>query len=73
MCGKSFAGILQSSPQWDGKVWGLQVTNASDHAVELRTLMSASDPPKAWDLRCYVWDSLIKFLRERYPENLPKI
>jgi len=65
--------ILQSSPLWDGKLWGLQVTNASDHAVELRALMSASDASKAWDLRCYVRESLIKFLQERYPENLPKI
>jgi len=65
--------ILQSSPLWDGKVWGLQVTNASDHAVELRALMSASDAPKAWDLRCYVRESFIKFLQKRYPENLPKI
>lgn len=65
--------ILESSSLWDGKVWGLQVTNASEQAVELRALMSALDAPKTWDLRCYVRESLIKFLQERYPENLPKI
>ena len=31
--------ILQSSPLWDGKVWGLQVTNASDRAGELRAVI----------------------------------
>lgn len=37
--------ILQSSKLSDGKVWGLQVTNASDRTMELRALMSAPDPP----------------------------
>jgi small-conductance mechanosensitive channel len=65
--------ILESSPLWDRKVWGLQVTNTSDRAVELRALMTAADAPKTWDLRCYVRESLVRFLQERYPENLPKI
>jgi hypothetical protein len=65
--------ILQSSPLWDGKVWGLQVTEASDRAVELRALMSAADSSKAWDLRCYVREILIKYLQERYPEHLPRM
>jgi hypothetical protein len=65
--------ILETSRMWDGKVWGLQVTNASEQTVELRALMSASDAPKAWDLRCYVRESLIKFLQQRYPDSLPKM
>ena len=65
--------ILQSSGLWDGNVCALQVTNASEHTMELRALMSASDSQKAWDLRCVVRENLIKFLRERYPEGLPKM
>ena len=64
--------ILKSSKLWDGKAWGLQVTNASEHTMELRALMSASDSSKAWDLRCYVREKLIDFLQQRYPESLPK-
>ena len=41
--------------------------------MELRALMSAADAPKAWDLRCYVRENLIKFLQERYPDSLPKM
>ena len=65
--------ILGSSPLWDGKVWGLQVTDASDHAIELRALMSAADASKAWDLRCYVREILIKYLQDQYPEHLPRM
>jgi small-conductance mechanosensitive channel len=65
--------ILGSSGLWDGKVWNLQVTNASEHTVELRALMSAADSGKAWDLRCHVREKLIAFLQARYPECLPRV
>ncbi len=65
--------ILGTSDLWDGKTWGLQVTNATEKTIELRALMSASDSSRAWDLRCSVRERLIHFLQERYPESLPKM
>jgi small-conductance mechanosensitive channel len=64
--------ILQSSGMWDGRVWGLQVTNATDRTLELRALMSAASGSAAWDLRCYVREKLIAFLQQNYPEHLPR-
>jgi hypothetical protein len=64
--------ILSSTGMWDGKAWGLQVTNATDRVVELRALMSAPDSGTAWDLRCHVREKLVRFLQERYPEALPR-
>jgi hypothetical protein len=64
--------ILKSSEMWNEKAWGLQVTNASEHTMELRALMSASDGGTAWDLRCYVREQLIQFLQEHYPQSLPR-
>ncbi len=65
--------ILKSAPLWDGKVWNVQVTNATERTMELRALMSAGDSGKAWDLRCYVREKLITFLQEKYPQSLPKM
>lgn len=65
--------VLQSSPLWDGKSWGLQVTNTNEHTMELRALMSARDSGTAWDLRCYVREKLIEFLQQNYPGGLPKV
>jgi small-conductance mechanosensitive channel len=65
--------ILESSGMWDGKVWALQATNASEQTLELRALISAPDAPRAWDLRCYVREKLVKFLQERYPASLPRV
>ncbi|HEY1799831.1 MAG TPA: mechanosensitive ion channel domain-containing protein [Terriglobales bacterium] len=64
--------ILESSGMWDGKVWGLQVTDAKEHTLELRALMSAPDGSKAWDLRCHVREKLIQFLQAHHPQSLPR-
>ena len=65
--------LLQSSELWDGKVWNLQVTNASEHTLELRAMMSAGNSGDAWNLRCYVREHLVDYLQQHYPHSLPKI
>lgn len=64
--------VLESSKRWDGKVWGMQVTNASERSMELRALMSAPNASVAFELRCFVREKLIQFLQEKYPQSLPK-
>ncbi len=64
---------LKASGMWDGKAWGLQVTDADAHTVELRALMSAPDSPTAWNLRCHVREQLITFLQEHHPDCLPRV
>jgi small-conductance mechanosensitive channel len=65
--------ILENSKLWDGRTWGLQVTNATEHTVELRALMSAADSSNAWNLRCEVREKLIEFIQKNYPHSLPKV
>jgi small-conductance mechanosensitive channel len=69
---QEFRRILESTPLWDKKVCVLQVTDASEHAMQIRALTSASDSSKAWDLRCLVREKLIQFQQEKYPNSLPK-
>lgn len=64
--------LLKGSPHWDQNVNVLQVTNASERTVEIRALMSARDSGTAFDLRVYVREKLIEFLKENYPNSLPK-
>jgi small-conductance mechanosensitive channel len=65
--------ILKMNDLWDGQVWGLQVTNATESAIELRALMGARNSGDAWDLRCHVREQLIEFLHREYPESLPRL
>src|SRR5580700_586536 len=64
--------ILESTELWDKKTWALQVTDATERTIQIRALMSARSGPAAFDLRCYVRENLVQFLRTKYPLALPK-
>jgi small-conductance mechanosensitive channel len=68
---EQFFSILDKSELWDKKVRVLQVTNATEHTIELRALMSAIDSSTAWDLRCAVREQLIDFIQKNYSSVLP--
>jgi len=70
---EKFFEILDQSDLWDGKVRGVQVTNTTERAMEIRALMSAPDASTAWNLRCEVREKLIDFIQQRYPDSLPKV
>jgi small-conductance mechanosensitive channel len=65
--------ILEASPSWDHKVNSLQVTDTTEHSVQVRALASASDASKAWALRCEVREKLLGFLQTEYPDSLPRV
>lgn len=65
--------LLDRSPHWDGKVARIHVTDARDHALEVRALSSARDSGSAWELRCEIREGLVRYLREHHPEALPRM
>ncbi|WDD93929.1 mechanosensitive ion channel family protein [Burkholderia sp. FERM BP-3421] len=66
------ARLVAAAPEWDGRVQVLQVTDATERAMQLRALVSARDSSLAWDLRCRVREGLIAFIQEHYPDCLPR-
>jgi small-conductance mechanosensitive channel len=64
--------LLEASRHWDGKVNVLQVTDAKEHTLEIRALVSAADASLAWDLRCEIRERLVAFVQQKYPESLPR-
>lgn len=65
--------IAKASPLWDGRVCGLQVTDATEKTLQLRALVSAKDSGTAWDLRCEVREKLVAYLRDEFPDKLPMV
>ncbi|MBO3752889.1 mechanosensitive ion channel [Streptosporangiaceae bacterium NEAU-GS5] len=64
---------LRGNPLWDQKDWTLQVTDITPNGlVQLRATMSAADSASVWDLKCDMREHLVKFIREKYPESLPR-
>ncbi len=65
--------IVERSPNWDGNIAGVQVTDFKEATLELRILVTARNAGKAFDLRCEVREQLISFLRAEYPQVLPRV
>lgn len=65
--------ILDSTDLWDGRVWNVQVTDASERTIELRALMSSDNASESWDLRCLVRERLIAFMQQKFPDHLPRL
>jgi small-conductance mechanosensitive channel len=65
--------IVKAAPLWDGQVVNVQVSDARENVIEIRVLASASDSSRAWDLRCEIREKLIAFIRDNYPESLPRM
>jgi small-conductance mechanosensitive channel len=65
--------IVESTSLWKGEVCVLQVSDATEHTLQLRALVDARDSGTAWDLRCYVREKLIQFLQEKHPNALPRV
>jgi len=71
--GQEFQRLLEDASEWDRKVCSVQVTNTSEKTMEVRLLMSANDASAAWNLRCMVREKMIVYMKEKYPDSLPRI
>jgi len=65
--------LCAEAPEWDQRVCLIQVTEASERALQLRVLVSATDSSRCWDLRCKLREGLIAFLQREFPESLPRV
>ena len=63
--------LCQSSADWDRRLCLLQVTDAGEHSIEVRVLVTALDSSRAFDLRCHVREGLVSFMQREHPQHLP--
>lgn len=64
--------LLNSNPLWDKRVNVVQLTDNKADTVEVRFLISARNSSHAFDLRCFIREEMIAFIRDTYPQCLPK-
>lgn len=70
---QEFTRVLESTSLWDRRTNSLQVTNLSEHTMELRCLSSARNSSELFDLRCYVREKMIDFVQKNYPDAFPRM
>jgi small-conductance mechanosensitive channel len=64
--------ILAQTKLWDQNVVNVALTDAKEATVEIRILVSARNSAELFDLRCLVRERTIAFIRDRYPNALPR-
>ncbi|MCC2633651.1 MAG: MscS Mechanosensitive ion channel, partial [Ramlibacter sp.] len=65
--------LVESMPEWDRRVFAVQVTDATDRAIQVRVLVSSLSAGANFDLRCKLREQLVAFLAREYPESLPVV
>ncbi|MEQ9364853.1 MAG: mechanosensitive ion channel [Leptospirales bacterium] len=55
--------FVNDRPDWDRQTCGVLVTKATEHAIEVRALISAADASDQWNLRCAVREHMIAYLQ----------
>ncbi len=65
-----FERQVKANRLWDQRVSILQVTDMTDTSIEVRLLMSASDAPTAFDLRCEIRESVLAWIAQNQPEAI---
>lgn len=63
--------IVHASHLWDQKVCGLQVTNLTEHSMEIRCLVSSRNASENFDLRCLVREQMSAWIQQHYPAAFP--
>ncbi|MBT2677121.1 mechanosensitive ion channel [Streptomyces sp. ISL-14] len=65
--------ILRACPAWDGRDYGLVVTDSTPSTMEVRALVTAKDADDLWTVRVTVREQLISWLAEQHPYALPRV
>ncbi|SDK07986.1 Mechanosensitive ion channel [Streptomyces indicus] len=65
--------ILRECKAWDGRDWGLAVTDTTPTTIQVRALATAKDADDIWTVRVTVREQLIGWLADNHPYALPRI
>jgi small-conductance mechanosensitive channel len=65
--------IVERTPLWDRQFQNLQVTDVTERALQVRALVTARNSGDLFDLRCYVREAIVAYIRDHQPQAMPKL
>ncbi|MFD9906449.1 mechanosensitive ion channel family protein [Streptomyces sp. NPDC059063] len=65
--------ILRECAAWDGRDWGLAVTDTTVSTIQVRALVTAKDADDIWTVRVTVREQLVAWLAAHHPYALPRV
>ena len=63
--------LLIATDLWDGRTWGVQITDSDEYTVTVRVLVSAKNSGHLSDLRAYMREQLISWIVTEEPWARP--
>ena len=63
--------LLAATDLWDGRTWGVQITDSDEYTVTVRVLVSAKNSGHLSDLRAYIREQLISWIVAEEPWARP--
>ena len=63
--------LLTSTDLWDGRTWGVQITDSDEYTVTVRVLVSAKNSGHLSDLRAFLREQLISWIVTEEPWARP--
>lgn len=66
-----FIRIVEDSPEWDGRVRAVRVTDTSGDRLTVRTQVSTSNTDDDWVLGCNIREGMATWLQHTQPDALP--
>ena len=63
--------LLTATDLWDGRTWGVQITDSDEYTVTVRVLVSAKNSGHLSDLRAYMREQLILWIVTEEPWARP--
>lgn len=67
-----FHRYLDTQPLWDKRLASCQVVDSTGGVIRVRFVASAADSSAQWNLRCEIREHMVEWVRENYPEALPR-
>ncbi|MFF7067668.1 mechanosensitive ion channel family protein [Streptomyces pseudovenezuelae] len=65
--------ILRECPAWDGRDYGLAVTDTTPNTMQVRALVTAKDADDIWTVRVTVREQMVRWLTDNHPYALPRV
>ncbi|MGP4002825.1 mechanosensitive ion channel family protein [Streptomyces sp. 8N706] len=65
--------IVQDCAAWDGREWGVAVTDTTPSTMVVRALVTARDADAVWTVRCEVRERVVAWLCDKHPYALPRV
>jgi small-conductance mechanosensitive channel len=66
-----FERIVRAHALWDGKGLGLQVTDLTEHSMQLRCLVTCRNSSDSFNFGCDIREGMVAYIQQHYPNAFP--